>query len=393
MRSKPRGYKEGLLTGIGLISAGVLLQIAVGKVEWDFFAAPVNYFSLAAFIPLLLIAHILRDRVCLFRWLSSIPSAVTSIAFCSFMTVVMGLIRQRPSDAPACGFPWMDQMLSNWSFVLVWTWMTVSLGLTILRVAFPIKWKKIPFILNHLGLFVAVVCAVLGSADLQRLKMTARTGVREWRAVDEKGFLVELPVAIELKSFDIDEYPPNLMLVDDVTGKSLPWDEWKVTVLEMLEDSAPIGVGDTATYREYHAVGSCASAFVVATDNASRSVEGWVSCGSHVFPAKELSLDGNVSVAMPGREPQRYVSVVDIYTPKGDRITDTIMVNRPCRVDGWKIYRYSYDRAKGKWSDCSVFEIIRDPWLPAVYAGILMLIAGAVCMFVQFGTKKREEIR
>ena len=39
----------------------------------------------------------------------------------------------------------------------------------------------------------------------------------EWRATDDKGQLTELPLAIELKDFTIDEYPPKPMLIDNET--------------------------------------------------------------------------------------------------------------------------------------------------------------------------------
>jgi hypothetical protein len=35
----------------------------------------------------------------------------------------------------------------------------------------------------------------------------------------------------------------------------------------------------------------------------------------------------------------------------------------------------------GKYSKRSVIEAVRDPWLPVVYAGILMLLGGAVYLF------------
>ena len=57
---------------------------------------------------------------------------------------------------------------------------------------------------------------------MQRLKMTTRMGNAEWRATDDKGQLIELPLAIELKDFTIDEYPPKLMLIDNETGRTLP---------------------------------------------------------------------------------------------------------------------------------------------------------------------------
>ncbi len=107
-------------------------------------------------------------------------------------------------------------------FVLLYIWMVTVLGLTTLRAGFPFRWKKLAFLLNHAGLFIALITATLGNADMQRLKMTTRIDNAEWRAMDEHGKLIELPLAIELKDFTIDEYPPKLMLIDNETGRTLP---------------------------------------------------------------------------------------------------------------------------------------------------------------------------
>jgi len=50
-------------------------------------------------------------------------------------------------------------------------------------------------------------------------------------------------------------------------------------------------------------------------------------------------------------------------------------------IKGWKIYQVSYDQSKGKWSSLSILEAVNDPWLPAVYTGFFMMMAGAVLLF------------
>ena len=62
-------------------------------------------------------------------------------------------------------------------------------------------------------------------------------------------------------------------------------------------------------------------------------------------------------------------------------------MNKPLDVDGWKIYQLSYDENLGRWSDVSIFELVKDPWLPAVYCGIALMLAGAVIMFLKSGKK------
>ena len=53
------------------------------------------------------------------------------------------------------------------------------------------------------------------------------------------------------------------------------------------------------------------------------------------------------------------------------------------------VWYISYDESKGKYSDTSVFELVSDPWLPIVYAGIIMLIAGSFYLFI-VGPKNKK---
>ena len=202
-------YKEGLVIGAGLLVIGLLLQMTVGAIHWDLFACPVNVIVLVVYIIALVAMHLLRKRVSSLLWVVG-------------MTVVMGLIRQAPSGHAPADLLGFSQMISSWPFVLLYFWMVTALGLTILRTGFSLKISRISFLLNHIGLFIALITATLGNADMQRLKMTTRMGSAEWRATDDKGQLIELPLAIELKDFTIDEYPPKLMLIDNETGRTLP---------------------------------------------------------------------------------------------------------------------------------------------------------------------------
>ena len=86
--------------------------------------------------------------------------------------------------------------------------------------------------------------------------------------------------------------------------------------------------------------------------------------------------------------PKRFASEIQILTKTGKNIETTVDVNKPYEVDGWKIYQYGYDTQMGAQSQISILELVSDPWLPWVYAGIYMMMAGAVCMFVIGGRKR-----
>ena len=411
MWQKPWGYKEGFTICGGLFLVGTLLQITLGKVNLDLLAYPVNLILGLVYAILLVLAFTLSREVYLFRWMGSYQAAVTSMIAVVVLTVVMGLTLQVDAKIPIHGIAgWFgfSQMLSAWSFTLLLTWFISLLGIVTLRRIRHFKGKDIPFLFNHLGLFLALTGAILGSADMQRLKMQTTIGKAEWRAYNEEQQLVELPLAVELQDFTIDEYPPKLMLVDNQTGKVIPegkaenilveesvssgtLQDWQIIIEQRLPLAARVATEDTVKYVEFHSVGATYALYAKARNSRTRETrEGWVSCGSFLFPYKAIRLNEEMSLVMPDREPRRFASRVVVYTPSGRRDSTTIEVNKPFQIEGWKIYQLSYDESKGKWSETSILEIVRDPWLPVVYTGIWMMIAGAVCMFTIAGKRKEE---
>jgi hypothetical protein len=88
--------------------------------------------------------------------------------------------------------------------------------------------------------------------------------------------------------------------------------------------------------------------------------------------------------------PKRFASEIQILTKSEKDIQATVDVNKPVEVDGWKIYQYGYDTSMGAKSNTSILELVSDPWLPYVYLGIYMMLAGGVLMFVT-GVRRKEE--
>ena len=279
--------KEGILVCCGLVALGVALQQAVGPVRWDAMAWPVNGIVLAVLVLAIVLMTAFRGKVRLFRWMATLQAGIPAIVACAMMTVLMGVTRQVPSGHVPTEPIGITAMLSFWPFVLSYLWLTVLVGMVCMTRLQHMRWRNIPFLLNHLGIFVALVAGTLGNADMQRLRMIAQEGKTENRAVDAHNRLYELPIAIELHDFFIQESPA-------------------------------------------------------------------------------LS----------------YLSDVSVHTKSGITQRDTIRVNKPLSIRGWKIYQYDYNEAMGAESNISVFELVRDPWLPYVYLGIFMMLAGAVSQWI-----------
>ena len=292
MWEKPWTMKEGFLIGGGLIIAGLALELSVGPVVWEAFAWPVNGIVLAGFLFMIAAMFLLRKKVYAFQFIGTYQAAIPAMVYAVVLTIIMGLTRQQ------AGGRWLNDMLSFWPFVLIYVYIAVILGVIILqRLLHLHSWKRdVPFLLNHLGLFLALTTATLGNADMQRVKMICAIDEPEWRAMTTNGRIIEMPIAIELKKF----------------------------IMETYDDGSP----------------------------------------------------------------KRFASEIQILTKSGKNIETVVDVNKPYEVDGWKIYQYGYDTQMGAQSQISILELVSDPWLPMVYTGIYMMLAGAVCMFVIGGRKR-----
>ncbi len=403
MWKHPWGYKEGFVIGAGLIITGILLQISIGPFNFSFLEFPVNAILGTLFIAFVYFFYKYSVKKPKLRWFSGMEASVTAISAFLLLVVVMGFTRQSAGidRSGILGLLGFKNMLSAWPFVLIYIYLTIVLGLATLRRLSKFRLKRdIPFLLNHVGLFIVLVAGVLGSADMHRYQMIVEKDNTEWRVTNEYNEMVEMDMAIELHEFTIDEYPPKLMVIDNETGKTLPEKQplavlveeipmkdhmlgWDVTVEKKFEYSAPVISTDSVHFVEFHSEGAAAAVFVSATNvETGETVKGWVSSGSYLFPYHGLKLDDSNSLVMPEREPRRYASDVTVYTKDGKSIRKVIEVNKPLKVNGWKIYQISYDEHRGKWSHLSVFELVRDPWLWLVYTGIIMMLLGALGLFI-----------
>ena len=295
--TKAWSIKHGLLLGGGLALAGLLLQFLLGPIDWQLISWPVNAYLLLFFVMLVVALHLMRNAFYPVRWLTSLPAAIGVLLWITAITLVMGLVKQLPSTQPPADALGITRMLSFWPFVLLYGWLALSLALVVLKRVLSFRWSNAPFLLLHGGILLSLLTATLGSADMQRMKVVTTLGETEWRAYNEQNDVVELPIAIELNRF----------------------------IMEQYEDGSP----------------------------------------------------------------KRYASDVNIYTQSGKNFHATVDVNKPVKVDGWKIYQYGYDTAVGPESRISILELVSDPWLPAVYAGIAMMLAGAfTLLFISRKTKE-----
>ena len=85
--------------------------------------------------------------------------------------------------------------------------------------------------------------------------------------------------------------------------------------------------------------------------------------------------------------PSDYKAVVDV-----DGVVVDIRVNDPyARGFGEDVYLVGYDSAMGSESSYCILEIVREPWKYLTVAGVVLLLAGAVLLFVGGPDRRHRE--
>ncbi len=376
MAGKSKGKQETfireLLFILAVTIAGFALQFVIGTLDFAIFAWPVNI-VLAAI--LLALAFIKPDSAA-GKFGSGRVSVILLVSI-TVMSIYMGLV------------PGND-VKHSWPFAFTYLMIMANLALTIGRRMRNFKLKRdYSFMLNHFGLFLLLVAAGPGSADMQRYFMRVAEGQTEWRGEGEGSQTPkELPLAITLNDFSMEEYSPRIALIDKATGETQP--SGKPSLIDCVEGTEGIIAGwsvavDTFEYRPRMAP----RAYITATRKAGNSVlSGWVSCGNHFQPFSVLDVSEKLCFAMTFPEPKKFSSDVLVYTKSGVEKKGVVEVNKPLTAGSWKVYQYSYDTRAGRDSEISVFELVYDPWIIPVYAGIILVMLGSLTLFWRGGKKE-----
>lgn len=400
----PWGYAESIALVAGIAVIGMILQLAIGSFNFFILAKPVNKIAGLLILHAAIFLGISAKINAFARWISSAAMSVTLIIAILILTIIMGLTPQVGEGVENYTLLGFDSMTRNWSFVLLYTLTLISLGTTVHRRARRLKFRDLPFVVQHLGLWLVLAASGLGYADMERYIMYVSEGETEWRVYSNDNQIKELPLAITLHDFDMELYEPKLAIVDRATGAVQPEgapqyfqidaditsskiDGWNIELHEYIHKA--VRAADS-TYRHVPMPGATPAARISA-ERDGETLEGWVCGGNQMQYSMPLPLSEQFSVVMTPAEPRKFSSQVDVYTQEGESKSATIEVNKPLRIDSWTIYQYGYDNAAGALSTYSAFELVYDPWIGLVYVGIILMMLGAACMVVQ--GRNREGVK
>jgi len=392
--AQPWSYREGTIITLSIIILGFVFQAASGGVILRPAVFPMNLIAGFVFLAFLVIIFFRFNKHLVIKALGSVKLALPAIFGFTFLVLIMGFVKQdvepKNTISKLLG---LTHLVKTWPFILINLYLMILLGVVTLKRLTPFSLKNAGFFLNSFGPFLVLFSTALGRSDMQRLTMNCYQGQTEWRATDATGKTHELPIAIELQKFNIDEFRPKVTIIDNATGQialqngksqyemldrnSFDLAGYQIIMEQFLQSSGRVG----DSYFPVNEPGSAPSAKLKVT-KGDNVITGWVCSGSFAAQPEALKLNEQYSLVMLPAEPQKFSSALSIQTKSGKNINTTIEVNKPFELEGWTIYQLGYKTEMGRWSDLSVLELVRDPWLPVVYLGIFLMMAGATFLFI-----------
>lgn len=394
------GYKRAFLRCALLFVVGAVLQIAFGDFDNKFLRYPWGLIFAINYLYLLLLVYVQSAK---WKWLQQLYDGyamISSLTSMMVLVIIFGFTRQDPTTAGWVGALGFSRMTSSWIFNILLFYFVTSLGVCVMRDLHHWRNARLAALLSHTVVFVALAAAMFGSADKERVTVDLHLDRMTYMGVNQQGEQVELPFALTLKEFQMDEYPAKLYLLDtqaetsseefllvENVGDEAEIDGWRLKVKESIDMAARMPESDE--FREMHHVGAVPAVKVEATNLRTKTkYQGWVSCGSHIFEPAYLWLGERYAVAMPRREAKRYLSRIEIMDEEGEQRRVNIEVNKPAREGAWRIYQVGYNTQQGRWSTSSVVECVRDGWWRVVQVALWMLLATGVVMFLTAGGKR-----
>lgn len=397
------GYSESFIISAIIVTAGYLFQYLMGPVNLEPFRWPVNLIVLVISIVVIISGNLLIKNSRIIKWISGYPALISAFTIFTIQALMLGLFPQahlqQIEDHNTFG---LNSVATSFPYVFTQVYTLFVLGFYLIsRLRKNRRDISLPLILG--GFWIALSSAQLGVLDMKRVTVFLyETGSAEY-GKDSKGELTPLGFKITLKDFYMEEYSPEILVIDPSAeaegkslikerievkeGKSAFVDEW----LFEIDKYYPFAQKDSLSFIKSEREGAQRAVRIIAENlKTKEKLSGWLNLGKKGRGTAGLKINNNLAVYLEKPKPRRFVSDLTISSEEETRET-TVEVNKPKKVKGWKIYQKGYDKEEGRWSKSSTLEVVKDPWLPMVYLGIYIMIFGSVArLFRKVRTKKEE---
>jgi len=363
---------------------GVVFQLLLGPVNISLLKYPVNMVVGLQFLVIITSMHLFLKKTKVVIWLSSAEAALASVLCFLLVIILMAIIPQNISSETIGAKIGYSNIVFTWYYALSVFFLLTVLALTSMRRFLPCNFRNMMFFLNHSGMFIALCAAVLGQADKKQLYMQVPVNTTVWYAENEDGYSVELPFALHLSKFVVEYHPRKVALISH--DGQLYKTKGNAVAEAVRGNSFFIGPYRIRVFNEPDSLNSIL--LKVSKPDKTTMEFSFEHLNDPQTPLFAKISNDTIITLLPA-EPSYFGSEALLYTKSG-KVAEpvTIAVNKPLKTEGWDVYQHSYNNNTETEPGYSVLYLVYDPWLPVVYIGIALMLAGAVLML--FARKKNE---
>ena len=392
MQSSKISYGKSLLIVVTIIIIGFLIEYFSRSKGFNIPSFPINLIILLFFVAYLIFSYFIFRKTEIIAWFTSIPLTISVVTSYTFLALIMGFIKQEPHNhfIDKIG---LTHIINSYPFILINLLLLMVLGYTIIkRLTKKVNLRNIAFFLNHAGLFIFISAGSIGTGDMIRLSVPVDIGETSDIAFSRDNKMLKLPFSITLNDFTIEEYAPELLVYNRKTGlpiipkgsklpfieksKEIEFLDLDFKIIEFYSFAAP----KDSFFIDSERFGTVHAALISVSDKKTNKTS-WISTSNFMHESSFLFFNEKYVIGIAKPKVKKYQSNISIDESNQNII---IEVNKPYKYSGWKIYQNSYNSQLGRWSQTSIFEVIRDPWLPVVYVGLFMLLIGS-CYLIYAG--------
>ncbi len=346
----------------------------------------------------------------IWKFFSSVKLAIWLLAIIAVLSLLGTLIPQNQESAfyiDKYGHSGYGALLetglidvySSFWFILLLALFSINLTVCLLN-RLSLKLRMLGSILSHVSILIILMGALIGMFFGQKglIKISEAEEVSSFTAQDKRQ--IDMGFSIRLDKFIYNEQidPKEKLLVSSVQNDAIiaeiPTEigvesdiretGYKIKVLRYLNDFAMDITTKVAASRS--AVPNNPAIEVRLQKrrgglNLPYAFEDvatfWVFAR---FPDMHQKMDPNFKFTYHwiGRRPKDFISKVTVSKGGKEMISADIRVNEPLRFDGYTFFQSTYDTEALSWSG---LQVVKDPGVPVVYAGFILLIVGLVTIF------------
>jgi len=327
----------------------------------------------------LLALLVANSLLCGINWLPKTMNSIKSSEPIKNKNEILSMTPSVTLDASKTSFDNFSQTLNEKGFEI----RTLEENGVKMLVAEKHRYSHWAFFITHIGFIIIIIGAVMGRLWSEKGSIIIEEGAMNDTVHLRNGSEKKLPFALALDDFKMEYYSdleissPGIneserKTVDIGSELSSPDGKYSIHVDAIYPDA--VFENDKIVERSKDFISPIMQVSIIENGIAKEKV--------FLFPdEKPITTSSGISLRYlidPNNPPKDWISEIVVISGNQPVGRKTVRVNHPLDFAGWPFYQSSYDQEGFRYT---VLEAAKDPGVPVVYTGFIVLLIGVSFIF------------